>query len=153
MSEETTEQQGAGQQDDAHSKAQEAEERHERAKAKMEELEKDPPEKLEDWPDDEAKYETFGGSDSESDYDDHHEEALGQHSVRHHDDGSVEVKGEKVDDPDEFKGEPIPGGPTDPEAPAMPGEEKTREAAAAKRSDEGSDESEESEDSEEERED
>ena len=36
--------------------------------------------------------------------------------MRHREDGSVEVKGEKVDDPDEYKGEPIPGGPTDPDA-------------------------------------
>ena len=36
--------------------------------------------------------------------------------MRHHEDGSVEVGGEEVDDPDEFKGEPIPGGPTDPDA-------------------------------------
>jgi hypothetical protein len=110
---------------DEHDKAQAAEERHEQAKATMEELEKDPPEKLEDWPDDEAKYETFGGSeDGEAVYDEKHEEALGAHSVRHHDDGSVEVKGEKVDDPDEYKGEPIPGGPTDPDAPALAGEEE-----------------------------
>ena len=107
--------------DDATAKAKEAEEKHEAAKEKMAELEKNPPEKLEDWPEDEAKYETFGGGDST--YDEEHEEALGQHSVRHHDDGSVEVKGEKVDDPDEFKGEPIPGGPTDPDAPAVSGED------------------------------
>src|SRR5947208_13202183 len=110
MSEENEETTGgqATEQDDAHAKAQEAEEKHERAKAKMEEVEKDPPDKLEDWPDDEAKYETFGGSEDESGYDEHHEEALGEHSVRHHDDGSVEVKGEEVDNPDEYKGEPIP---------------------------------------------
>jgi hypothetical protein len=37
---------------------------------------------LEDWPDDEAKYETFGGSEAgESTYDERHEEALGEHSV------------------------------------------------------------------------
>jgi hypothetical protein len=95
----------------------------------MEEIEKDPPEKLEDWPDDEAKYETFGGSeDGESTYDEKHEEALGEHSVRHRDDGKVEVKGEEVDNPDEYKGDPIPGGPTDPDAPAMPGEEKQPDA-------------------------
>jgi hypothetical protein len=124
MSEETTEEQGT-QKDDAHAKAQEAEEKHERAKATMEKIEQDPPEKLEDWPDDEAKYETFGGSEAgEGAYDEQHEEALGEHSVRHHEDGSVEVKGEKVDNPDDYKGEPIPGGPTDPDAPAMPGEEK-----------------------------
>jgi hypothetical protein len=126
MSEEqqTEEKQGDGPQSEAHEKAQEAEERHEKAVAKMEELEKDPPEKLEDWPDDEAKYQTFGGGeDGEGGYDEKHEEALGEHSVRHHDDGSVEVKGEKVDDPDEYKGEPIPGGPTDPDAPSAPGED------------------------------
>jgi hypothetical protein len=117
MSEESTDQQS-----DARQKAQEAEEKHERAREKMEAIEKDPPDKLEDWPDDEAKYETFGGSEDQSAYDENHEEALGEHSVRHHDDGSVEVKGEVVDNPDEYKGDPIPGGPTD--SPAMPGEEK-----------------------------
>jgi hypothetical protein len=113
---------------DEHDKAQAAEERHDKAKATMEEVEKDPPEKLEDWPSDEAKYETFGGSeDGEAVYDEKHEEALGEHSVRHHDDGSVDVKGEKVDNPDDYKGEPIPGGPTDPQAPAVAGEEKQDE--------------------------
>jgi len=125
MSEETTQERGSEQRSDASAKAQEAEEKHERAREKMEELEKNPPEKLEDWPEDEAKYETFGGSeDGQSTYDEKHEEALGEHSVRHHDDGKVEVKGEEVDNPDEYKGDPIPGGPTDPDAPAMPGEEK-----------------------------
>ena len=99
------------------------EERYERAKQKMEELEKNPPEKLEDWPDDETKYRTFGGSEEgETYYDEKHEEALGEHSVRHFEDGSVEVKGEKADDPDEYKGEPIPGGPTDPDARKIEGE-------------------------------
>jgi hypothetical protein len=127
MSDETEEsaeqEQGEGQ-SDASQKAQEAEEKHERARATMEKIEENPPDKLEDWPDDEAKYETFGGSDEQSSYDEKHEEALGEHSVRHHDDGSVEVKGEEVDNPDEYKGDPIPGGPTDPDAPPMPGEEK-----------------------------
>jgi hypothetical protein len=137
--EEKTEQQGTDQ-DDAARKAQEAEEKHEKAKETMEEVEKNPPEKLEDWPDDEAKYQTFGGSeDGESTYDEKHEEALGAHSVRHHDDGSVEVKGEKVDDPDEFKGEPIPGGPTDPDAPAAPGEEKQGDDEASASDDDSSD--------------
>ena len=135
--EQTEEQQGddgqsepqGEEQSDAHKKAQEAEEKHERAKEKMEELDKDPPDKLEDWPDDEAKYETFGGSEDQSGYDEHHEEALGEHSVRHYDDGKVEVKGEEVDNPDEYKGDPIPGGPTDPDAPAMPGEEKNSDTS------------------------
>ena len=37
--------------------------------------------------------------------------------MRHHEDGSVTVDGEKVDNPDEYKGDPIPGGPTDPNTP------------------------------------
>ena len=121
--EEKTEERNAQQNDDAGSKAKEAEEKHEAAKQTMEEIEKNPPENLEDWPDDEAKYQTFGGSeDGESTYDEKHEEALGEHSVRYHDDGSVEVKGEEVDDPDKYKGEPIPGGPTDPDAQNVSGE-------------------------------
>jgi hypothetical protein len=125
--EESTEQREdqSADQSDEHTKAQEAEEKFEAAKEKMQEVEENPPEKLEDWPDDAAKYQTFGGSeDGESTYDEKHEEALGAHSVRHHDDGKVEVKGEEVDNPDEYKGEPIPGGPTDPDAPAAPGEDK-----------------------------
>jgi Fe-S cluster assembly ATP-binding protein len=41
-------------------------------------------------------------------------------------DGSVTIDGEQVDNPDDYKGEPIPGGPTDPDAPAAPGEDKER---------------------------
>src|SRR4051812_41966919 len=123
MSEEQTQTQTKD--DDAAQKAQEAEEKFEAAKEKMGEVEENPPEKLEDWPDDAAKYQTFGGSeDGESSYDEQHEEALGEHSVRHFEDGKVEVKGEEAENPDEYKGEPIPGGPTDPDAPAMPGEKK-----------------------------
>jgi hypothetical protein len=108
-------------------KAREAEEKFEAAQKKMREIEKNPPEKLEDWPDDAAKYQTFGGSeDGDSSYDEQLENALGEHSVRHHDDGSVEVKGEQVDNPDDYKAEPIPGGPTDPDAPAAPGEKKKK---------------------------
>jgi hypothetical protein len=44
--------------------------------------------------------------------------------VRHHEDGSVEVSGEEVDDPDEYKGAPIPGGPTDPDAKSNPDEQR-----------------------------
>jgi hypothetical protein len=39
----------------------------------------------------------------------------------------VTVQGEEVDNPDEFKGEPISGGPTDPEAPELAGERRKRE--------------------------
>jgi hypothetical protein len=55
------------------------------------------------------------------------EAKLGPDSVRHHEDGTIEVGGEEVDDPDEFKGDPIPGGPTDPDAPDVPGEEKQKD--------------------------
>ncbi|HKN93110.1 MAG TPA: hypothetical protein VJU60_02165 [Thermoleophilaceae bacterium] len=82
-------------------------------KQKIHELEENPPEKLEDWPEDDSKYETFGGPEGDHSYAEGPEAQLGQSDVRHHEDGSVSVEGEKVDDPDEFKGEPIPGGPTD----------------------------------------
>jgi hypothetical protein len=98
----------------------EHEQEMEDAKKEVEELEDDPPEKLEDWPDGKAKYETFGGKEGEHSYAEGPEQNLGPDSVRHHEDGSVEVGGEKVDDPDEFKGEPIPGGPTDPDAKDNP---------------------------------
>jgi hypothetical protein len=104
-------------------KAQAAEKEHEEAKQKVEELEDDPPQKLEDWPDDAAKYETFGGPEGQHTYQEGPEEKLGPSGVRHHEDGSVSVDGEKVDNPDEYKGEPIPGGPTDPNSPEVEGED------------------------------
>jgi hypothetical protein len=111
-------------------KAKGAEERHEQARQKMEEIEENPPEKLEDWPDDEAKYQTFGGSEEgESVYDEKHEKALGEHSVRHYEDGSVEVKGEQAENPDDYKGDPIPGGPTDPDTPTLSGERDLSEGS------------------------
>jgi hypothetical protein len=108
---------GTGGDDDAASKAQEKEEERENAKEKMEDLEENPPEKLEDWPDDAAKYETFGGPEGEESYDESVTSKLGPSSLRHHEDGKVTIEGEEVDNPDEYKGEPIPGGPTDPDAP------------------------------------
>jgi hypothetical protein len=92
----------------------------EEAKEEIQQLEEDPPEKLEDWPDGQAKYETFGGKEGDHSYDEGPEAKLGPDSVRHREDGSVEVGGEEVDDPDEFKGEPIPGGPTDPKSQDNP---------------------------------
>jgi hypothetical protein len=100
----------------------EAEAEANEAKEKVKALEEDPPEKLEDWPDDDAKYETFGGPEGEHGYHEGPEQNLGPSAVRHHEDGSVELEGEKVDDPDEYKGDPIPGGPTDPNAPKVSGE-------------------------------
>ncbi len=108
--------------DDAQTKAQSEEEEVEEAKKVMEELEEgDPPEKLEDWPGGKAKYQTYGGPDSgDGGYEDGATAKLGPSNLRHHEDGSVTVDGEEVDDPDEYKGEPIPGGPSDPDAPPDP---------------------------------
>jgi hypothetical protein len=86
------------------------------AKEEVKALEEDPPQDLKDWPSGKAKYETFGGPEHETSYDEAATSKLGPSEVRHREDGTVEVGGEEVDNPDEFKGEPIPGGPTDPDA-------------------------------------
>ena len=108
--------------------AREEEEEVEQAKQEMSELEEgDPPKDLADWPGGKAKYLTYGGPDGGESYDDGATAKLGPSSLRHHEDGSVSIEGEEVDDPDEYKGEPIPGGPSDPDAPpdpAMVGEEE-----------------------------
>jgi len=92
------------------------------AEEKVAALEDDPPEELEDWPDDKAKYKTFGGPEGDTGYEEGPTAQLGEADVRHHEDGSVTVGGEKVDDPDQYKGEPIPGGPTDPNSASLSGE-------------------------------
>ena len=112
--------------DDAR-RAAEVKEAHEKGAEKIKELEDDPPKNLEDWPSDAAKYETFGGGEGDHGYDEGPEKNLGPSGVRHHEEGSVTVDGEKVDNPDEFKGDPIPGGPTDPNASRSPGEERMNE--------------------------
>ena len=135
MSEETEEKQenqadpdAGGDDDSAQAAAQREEQEVEEARKVMSELEEgDPPEKLEDWPGGKAKYQTYGGPDGGESYDDGATHKLGPSSLRHHEDGSVTIEGEEVDDPDEYKGEPIPGGPSDPDAPpdpAMVGEEE-----------------------------
>ncbi len=108
--------------DDAQTNAQTEEEEVAEAKKVMEKLEEgDPPEKLEDWPGGKAKYQTYGASDpGEGGYDDGATAKLGPSNLRHHEDGSVTIDGEKVDNPDDYKGEPIPGGPSDPDAPPDP---------------------------------
>src|SRR5215212_5667611 len=132
--------------DDATSKAQQEEEEVEEAKKQMEEIEQgDPPDKLEDWPGGKAKYQTYGGPDSgEGGYEDGATAKLGPSNLRHHEDGSVTIDGEEVDDPDEYKGEPIPGGPSDPDAPpdpAMIGQEKDDEDAGSDSSGSGDEDS------------
>jgi hypothetical protein len=119
-------------------KAREVEEAHERADQKMKELEEDPPEKLEDWPTDEAKYSTFGGSEGDHSYEEGPERKLGPSEVRHHEDGSVTVSGEPVDNPEDYKGDPIPGGPTDPDAPTLSGEGGSDESDEGRQGSRGS---------------
>jgi hypothetical protein len=107
--------------DSAQDAAKREEEEVEHAKEVMSELEEgDPPEKLEDWPGGKAKYQTYGGPEGEEGYDEAATRKLGPASLRHHEDGSVSIEGEEVDDPEEYKGEPIPGGPSDPDAPPDP---------------------------------
>jgi len=94
----------------------------------MQRVEENPPDKLEDWPGGKAKYKTFGGPEAESGYGEGPTEKLGPADLQHHEDGSVTIEGEKVDNPEDYKGEPIPGGPTDPEAPNDPGFDEDAEA-------------------------
>ena len=69
---------------------------------KMEE-EDEPPSDLSEWPDDEAKYITYGGGEGDHGYDEGPEKKLGPSSLERHEDGSVTIDGEEVDNPDEYK--------------------------------------------------
>ena len=91
-------------------KAEEALKRHEEAKDTIKDLEEDPPHDLKDWPDDEAKYVTYGGGEGDHGYEEGPESKLGPSSLRRHEDGSIEIEGERVDNPDDYKAdEPIEG--------------------------------------------
>ena len=103
--------------DDAAQSARDEKEADEQAEQEMRALEENPPDKLEDWPGGKAKYKTFGGPEGQEGYEEAATAKLGPSDLRHHEDGSVTIGGEKVDNPDDYKGEPIPGGPTDPNAP------------------------------------
>ena len=111
-------------QSDASKKAEEALERHEAAKEKIKKIEEqdEPPKDLKDWPDDESKYLTYGGGEGDHGYEEGPESKLGPSSLERHEDGSISIAGEEVDNPDDYKGEPIPGGPTDPNSPEVAGE-------------------------------
>lgn len=103
----------------------------EEARKEVEALEDDPPQDLSDWPTGKAKYETLGGADAESGYEDAATANLGPSDVRHYEDGTVEVAGEKVDNPEDYKSDPIPGGPTDPNTPATSGEQDLSEKSSS----------------------
>src|SRR3954447_11097048 len=125
-----------GEDESAQEAAQREEEQVEEAKQVMSELEEgEPPDQLEDWPGGKAKYQTYGGPEGEQGYDEAGTQKLGPSSLRHHEDGNVTIEGEEVDDPDEYKSDPIPGGPSDPDAPpdpAMVGEEEDDDSSDAK---------------------
>ncbi len=93
---------------------------HESIDKIIEEVEENPPQRLEDWPGGKAKYRTIGGGDANEAWEEGPTAKLGPSDLRYHDDGSITIKGEKVDNPDDYKGDPIPGGPTDPDAPPDP---------------------------------
>ena len=89
--------------------AQKKEEESEQAKQEMQELESgELPDDLSGWPSGPAKYETFGRDDAA--YGDGATEKLGPANLARHADGSVTVDGKPVDNPDDYKGEPIAGG-------------------------------------------
>ncbi len=88
------------------------EQTREDAKRELSELEEgDPPEKLEDWPDGPAKYLTYGGPEGTAGYDEGPTRKLGPSSLEHHEDGSVTIEGEEVDDPEQYKGERLDDAP------------------------------------------
>ena len=93
--------------------AREKEDESDKAQERMKELEEgDLPSDLSEWPSDAAKYETFGTDDDA--YGEGATAKLGPANLERHKDGSISIDGEKVDNPDDYKGEPIAGGlPTD----------------------------------------
>jgi hypothetical protein len=89
--------------------AQEQEQEVEEAKEELSALEEgDPPEDLEEWPSGRAKYLTYGGPEGTAGYDEGPTAKLGPSSLEHHEDGTVTIEGEPVDNPDEYKSdEPV----------------------------------------------
>jgi hypothetical protein len=130
---EKDEEQGEEQEDEKS----ELEKEEEEAEQEVAKLEDDPPQDLQEWPDGDAKYKTFGGPDADTGYDDGPTANLGPADVRHHEDGSISVKGEKVDNPEDYKGEPIPGGPTDPDSENLAGDKASPEDASTYEGDKG----------------
>ena len=90
-----------------------------------------------DWPGGKAKFLTLGGPGDEDTYGEGATDKLGPAEVQHHEGGSVSVGGDLVDNPEEFKGEPIPGGPTDPNSPELAGETKPGEKSEDAGDDDG----------------
>lgn len=136
----------AGDGDEGKSDKQKLDEEYEQAKQEVKDLEDDPPQALDEWPSGKAKYETFGGPEGGHGYHEGPEENLGPSSLRHHEDGSVSIEGDEVDDPDEHKGEPIQGGPTDPDTPNLQSDKAEPEDSSRNEGDSSGDDSGEGED-------
>ena len=97
----------------AREKAQQKARENEDASVEMRELESgDPPTELDDWPNGPAKYLTYGNEEDEV-YGVGVTAKLGPANLARFSDGSVAIDGEKVDNPDDYKGKPLAGGPTD----------------------------------------
>jgi hypothetical protein len=109
------------------------------AKQEMSDLEQadEVPTDPKDWPGGRAKFLTYD-VDSDEPYGEGATAKLGPSSLQHHEDGSVSIDGEKVDDPEKYKGEPIPGGPTDPNAAKLSGE-KDRSKGSGEDEEDGDD--------------
>ena len=124
-----------GPESEAQEAAQKSAKEREEAEEQMHELEQqdDLPSDLEDWPDGKAKYITYGGQEGESGYEEGPTSKLGPSSLRRHEGGEISIEGEKVDNPDDYKAEPIPGGPTDPNTADLPGERRVQEKQEANR--------------------
>ena len=112
QTEERQEQPGKGGGSDPAARAKEKADAWDAAHEKMEKMEKedDPPSDLSEWPSDEAKYVTYGGGEGDHGYDEGPEQKLGPSSLERHEDGSITIEGEEVDNPDDYKAdEPIEG--------------------------------------------
>ncbi len=108
----TDEQSGGDGAPSAADRAKDKAEAWDKAHETMKEFEEkdEPPSDLSEWPDDEAKYVTFGGGEGDHGYDEGPEKNLGPSSTRRFEDGSIEIEGEKVDNPDDYKAnDPIEG--------------------------------------------
>lgn len=102
----------------AQDKAQEKQKENEDAAKVMHELEaSDLPTDLGDWPSGPAKYLTFGNEENEV-YGEGVTEKLGPANLKRFDDGSITIDDRKVENPDDYRGEPLVGGPTDSKAPS-----------------------------------
>ena len=104
MADDDAEEQGGAQ-----GAAKEQEQEVEEAKEELHALEEgDPPSDLDEWPSGRAKYLTYGGPEGTAGYDEGPTAKLGPSSLEHHEDGTVTIEGEEVDNPDEFKAdEPV----------------------------------------------